>query len=81
MGQLGADYVDNTSARTGDWAAIAVLSDATFSTLANSTYSKNGTVSPDLGAISVPKGMTIYGRFSAFALSAGIVIAYRATVS
>ena len=81
MGQLGADWIDNTSARTGDWLAITCLVDATFSLCSNSTISKNGAAPSNLGAITLPKGVTIYGRFSAITLDAGTVIAYRADAS
>lgn len=70
--QNGSDLYKTTSAHTGNWHAIAVLSAATFTTLTDAKRGGNTFT----GA--VPAGMTIYGRFTAITLASGRVLAYRA---
>lgn len=79
LGQLGSDYIDDTTDYTGDWVAVTILADTTFTKLISSLTYINGATSPGNIAKLVSKGITLYGRFSEIQLSAGgIVIAYRA---
>lgn len=78
MGQKGADWIDNTSARTGDWVCVIALVDAVFTTLTpddNTPYKVNGTVG-NLNGKALPKGVAIFGRFTAITLTSGTVVAY-----
>ena len=71
-GGSSATITTDTTAVTGTFAAITVLSDAVFTSLtrANTT----GT----LGATTVPAGVTIFGSITGYRLASGAVIAYGA---
>lgn len=71
-GSNSATITTNTSAVTGTFAAITVLSDAVFTSLtrANTT----GT----LGSTTIPAGVTIFGAITGYQLASGAVIAYGA---
>ena len=71
-GISAATITTNTTAVTGTFAAITVLSDAVFTSLtrANTT----GT----LGSITIPAGVTIFGAITGYQLASGAVIAYGA---
>jgi hypothetical protein len=68
IGAQGSTFVNGTSAQTGQWKAIQVVSNAVFSSL-------TGNVSGLTGA-TIPAGTTIYGIITAFTLSSGSVLAY-----
>jgi hypothetical protein len=71
LGQFGAVVETGTTAITGNFAAITVLDDATFSAI-------GGDISGDnLTGFAIPKGITLFGRFTGFTLTSGKVIAYR----
>lgn len=67
-----ATYIANTTARTGEWKAITVLENTTFSILTANNWegSTDGLV--------VGAGVTLFGSFTKIQLSAGRVVAYRA---
>lgn len=71
-GTAAATITTNTTAVTGTFAAITVLSDAVFTSLtrANTT----GT----LGSTTIPAGVTIFGDITGYKLASGAVIAYGA---
>ena len=71
-GISAATITTNTTAVTGTFAAITVLSDAVFTSLtrANTTGS--------LGSTTVPAGVTIFGDITGYQLASGAVIAYGA---
>jgi hypothetical protein len=74
LGQLGFVYVGDTSATSGNFAAIQILADTVFSALT----ALNSTVGGLVG-ITLTAGTIIYGPFTAFTLtSTGKVIAYKA---
>lgn len=67
-------FVATTStgtAQTGNFWAISMLADTTFSDLVGEY---TGTIS----GTTIPAGMTIYGDFSSYTVGTGKVIAYRA---
>ena len=66
----GGKYIADTSANTGDWFAIYAITDATFTTLTS------GNLTGTLTGITLSKGMTLHGHFSAITLASGSVIAY-----
>lgn len=72
MGQFGAVVETGTSSVTGSFAAITVLDDATFSAISANDLSGDA-----LTGIVIPKGITLFGRFTGFTLASGKVIAYR----
>lgn len=80
MGQRGADWFDNTSVRTGDWSIITALTDVVFTTLTsddNTPFGLNGTAPGVFSAKTLPKGATMFGRFTTITLTSGTLIAYR----
>ncbi len=71
LGQMDKDIIDDTSAHTGNWAAIFALADTTFSTLTDSTI-KSGT----MAGKTLYAGYLYLGDITAITLSSGTVIAY-----
>ena len=71
---IGADFVNNTTARTGRWNRITILKNNTsFSALTAQNWTGNSLVGESL-----PAGFVIQGVFTAFTLnSGGAVIAYK----
>jgi len=71
----GAEYIGDTTARTGEWSAIQAITDTKFHTL---TGNVTGLANTLLGsAITVPAGLTIFGNFTAIDLHSGSIIAYK----
>ena len=71
LGQYGAFVETGTTAVTGDFSAITVLDDATFSAI--TAQNLTGDV---ITGFAIPKGITLFGRFTEFTLTSGKVIAY-----
>ena len=71
FGQRGAKIVTNTAANTGEFCALQILEDATFSAL---TWPE---LEGALTGFSIPAGTVIYGQITAFTLSSGKVLAYK----
>ena len=80
LGQYGAEYISNTTAGTSkNYCAITMLEDTTFTTLTASNWSAGSTSSVYTGStITYPKGLTIFGTFTAVTLLTGKIIAYKA---
>jgi hypothetical protein len=74
LGTNGAKIVTDTSAQTGEWYAIQIVEDAAFSALTG--FQLQGTWT----GVTFPAGQIIFGRFTAFTLSSGKVVAYRSDV-
>lgn len=80
MGQSGADWIDNTTVLTGDWAVIQAITDTVFAAMTCSTISINGGAVPATWATkAITAGTVLYGRFTSITLTSGSVVAYRAT--
>lgn len=73
LGQRGFVYVGDTTATSGNFAAIQILADSVFSALS----ALNSTVGGLVGA-TLTAGTIIYGPFTSFTLTSGKVIAYKA---
>ena len=69
-GELGGQFINNTTATTGDWICIQAITATTFTTL-TSDY-----ITGTLSAITLAAGATLHGRFKAITLASGSVIAY-----
>jgi len=71
FGQAGFELITSASGATpGDFVAITALEDVSVTTV-------SATVGDDLGsAVTIPKGLTIYGKFDSITISAGKLIAY-----
>tara|TARA_R110000824_G_scaffold156675_1_gene329863 strand:- start:1267 stop:1572 length:306 start_codon:yes stop_codon:yes gene_type:complete len=81
LGQAGAIVETSTTAITGkNIVAIQFIEDTIFTALtpADTTHGYGvGSYNGDtLGSVTLPAGMTIYGRWTAFTLASGKVIAY-----
>jgi hypothetical protein len=70
-GQDGVQVTTNTTAVTGNFVAIQVLEDATFSAL-----TETGATGQAMTGFVIPAGMTIFGRFTGYTLASGKVRAY-----
>jgi hypothetical protein len=81
LGQAGCLFEDGTSDITGKKiVAIQFIEDSTFTTLTPEDSSYVGTLGGNGDAIdssnTFPQGVTIFGRWTAFTLASGSVIAY-----
>ena len=81
LGQVGCLFEDGTDAITGkNIVAITFLEDVTFTTLTPESSDYIGTASGNGDAIDTsntfPQGVTIFGRWTAFTLASGSVVAY-----
>lgn len=71
FGVAGCKYETGTTAVTGDFCAIQILNDAVFSLLTNTIGTGDAITS-----LTIPAGLTLFGKFSAFTLASGAVCAY-----
>lgn len=76
LGQFGAVYESGTTAIVASggsyFFALQANSACVFSLLTSDNWSGDSTAS-----FALPAGMTIYGKFTAFTLASGSVIAYK----
>ena len=74
-GQNGGMLISDTTAHTGKWRTMVVLSDATFTTL-TTEYTKNGVATLAVGSDwgTLPARTHISGKFTAVTLSSGSVL-------
>lgn len=78
MGQLGSDYIGDTSAHTGQWGRIYCVTACSFTTLTSGTDAAGGALmTGTLTGITLVAGQEIQGLFTAITLASGKVIAYR----
>ena len=81
LGQVGCLFEDGTDAISGKKiVAITFLEDCIFTTLTPESSDYIGTASGNGDAIDTsntfPQGVTIFGRWTAFTLASGSVVAY-----
>ena len=69
-GRLGTTNTKDTVAVTGEFSAIQVISDAVFTTLTEPSATGS------LTGITIPAGVTLFGRFTGYQLTSGVVRAY-----
>lgn len=69
FGQSGFDYVTTGTINSHTYIAISALEDASISVTAVGGDS--------LSSVTIPKGMTIYGKFTSITVSSGKILAYR----
>lgn len=72
FGQAGFDYVTTGTINTNVYIAVTALEDAQI----DATASAGGS----LTNVTIPKGLTIYGRFSSITVDSGKILAYREVV-
>jgi len=76
FGQAGATFETSITEHTGDFCAILMTEDTTFSTL---TWAELNTTTGDaMTSYTFPAGITIYGQITKFQLMGGAVLAYHA---
>jgi hypothetical protein len=82
FGQLGMDWITDATPVTGDWVAITSIGavDAVFTVLTPTSRCRVNGANANLNGRTLPVGRTIYGRFSTITLSAGAVVAYKASL-
>lgn len=73
LGQFGAVYENGNDEVTGNFGCITALEDSAFTSLTASNWEGDSTANLPLKA-----GVTIFGNFTAFTLSSGKVVAYKA---
>lgn len=73
LGRNGAIYVTGTTAQAGVFCAVSALSDAVIASM-----TAPGIGGAALADIPLPAGMSIYGAITAFTLTSGKVVAYKA---
>ena len=71
VGGCGAIYIDDDGTHTGNFSAITAVGTAD-AVLSTSTVSDIA----DFAELTIPKGVTIFGNFTAVDLTSGKVIAY-----
>ena len=74
LGQAGSTYMvdGNNSTASTTYNAITMISDTYFTTLTDA--GRDGTA---LTGVTIPKGITIFGEFTAITVDAGKCIAYK----
>lgn len=68
----GGTVVNDTTPTTGTFGAIQVINEAVFSAITAPEY----TNASDLTTITLSAGTVLYGRFTAFTLTSGVVVAH-----
>ena len=71
LGQAGSILIDDTVEHTGPYVAITALSDA-----AVDVDQCDMSYITDVADFTIPKGVTIFGRFESIELDSGSVLAY-----
>ena len=75
LGQAGSILINDAALHTGPFMAVTALTDAEVDV---TDCTDIGDTMDDADAdFTIPKGVTIFGRFSVFSLNTGTVIAYR----
>lgn len=69
FGQAGFDYVTTGTINADTYIAISALEDASISVTASAGDA--------LSSVTIPKGLTIYGRFTSITVASGKILAYR----
>jgi hypothetical protein len=72
LGQFGNVVLGNTQSATGDFAAIQVLTNTTFTSIGNPTGSMSS-----LAGVNLAAGTILYGRFTAATVTTGLAVLYK----
>lgn len=73
LGSQGGDIIADTNAHTGNWFAIAMITDSVIA-----SWTPSFDVYGTLAAITWPAGFLLFGNFKAITLTSGSIVAYRA---
>ena len=74
LGQAGSIYIDDTAQHTGPYVAVTALEDSVVDI---SDCTNIADTMEDAADFTIPKGVTIFGRFEVMSLASGKVIAYK----
>lgn len=74
LGQCGSTYLTNSTSSTANtiYNAITMIADTSFTALTDAN--RDGAT---LTGVTIPKGLTIFGEFTAITVSSGKCIAYK----
>ena len=76
LGQAGSIFIDDTGSHTGPYVAVTALADAVVDV--SDCTSITDSMEDGDADFTIPKGVTIFGKFAVFSLdSGGPVIAYK----
>jgi len=70
-GQSGARITKDTVAVTGSWTAITMLNDTVFA-----SFTETGASGGSIVGLTLPAGMTLFGKVTGYQLTSGAVRAY-----
>ena len=74
LGQAGSVFIDDIAQHTGPYVAITAIEDSVVDV---SDCTNIANTMDDAADFTIPKGVSIYGRFEVFSLASGKVIAYK----
>ena len=74
LGQAGSIFIDDTAQHTGPYVAVTALEDSVVDV---SDCTNIEDTMEDAADFTIPKGVTIFGRFEVMSLASGKVIAYK----
>ncbi len=72
MGRYGSELIDSTAAQTGNWSALIPIEPTVFTSITGFQVAGNWP------AKTIPIGIPIAGDITAFQISSGSCIAYKA---
>ncbi len=80
LGQAGAKFISDNAEHTGTFVAITMLEDTEFSVLTpedtTNGYGVGSYNGNTMASETIPKGVTIFGRWTTIDLTSGLIIAY-----
>ena len=77
LGQAGSTFLDtDATSATGTYVAITMVKDTIFDTLTDSSRDGDA-VALGAGGDTFPKGLTIFGSFTAISIESGMCICYK----
>ena len=74
LGQAGSIFIDDDGQHTGPYIAITALEDSVVDV---SDCTNIADTMEDAADFTIPKGVTVFGRFEVMSLASGKVIAYK----
>ena len=80
LGQGGAKFISDTAVHTGSFVAITMLEDTEFNALTpedtTNGYGVGSYNGNTMASETIPKGVTIFGKWTTIDLTSGLIIAY-----
>lgn len=72
LGQFGNVVLGNGQSVSGDFAAIQIIANTTFSSIGNPTGSMSS-----LGGVTLLAGTILFGRFTSATVTTGVAVLYK----